>query len=155
MKRMWSGRPCLMTNSMWTSKVSGDAGIWTRGLLHAKQALYRWATSPAVKTLELKVHMVFECKNDHMTKSRFVWQRIRIVYYLGLHLYCIKFLRNILGKLTWKCTTFKPQNRYTAPWLSWLKRLSSKQEIPSSNLGGASLFFPSFPIAPHWHHLDI
>ena len=28
-----------------------------------------------------------------------------------------------------------------APWLSWVKRRASKQEIPSSNLGGASTFF--------------
>ena len=38
-------------------------------------------------------------------------------------------------------TTLFQRHFTAAPWLSWLKRLSSKQEIPSSNLGGAS--FPT------------
>ena len=30
-----------------------------------------------------------------------------------------------------------------APWLGWVKHLLIEQEIPSSNLGGASLFLLS------------
>ena len=44
----------IISNTL-TEKSRGDAGIWTRGLLHAKQALYRWATSPMSENMVLNV----------------------------------------------------------------------------------------------------
>ena len=34
--------------SLAEAKRCGDAGIWTRGLSHAKRTLYHWATSPCI-----------------------------------------------------------------------------------------------------------
>ena len=39
---------CLILD--FARKTRGGTGIWTRGLLHAKQALYRWAIPPMSKS---------------------------------------------------------------------------------------------------------